>query len=237
VEAVAAAHVFVADLAAPELTAEDAHHLSRVLRLRPGEGVTASDGVGGWRLCEWDGSALRAQGDVEREPARAPVITVGFVPTKGERPEWAVQKLTEAGTDRILLLSSARSVVRWDGERADRHLERLRRVAREAAGQSRQVWLPTVEGPVAFADALAASGPVALAERGGAPPSLRRPTVFVGPEGGWSDDELAAVEHFVGLGPSVLRAETATVAAGLLLAALRHAVVEEPPAGEANELR
>lgn len=62
---------------------------------------------------------------------------------------------------------------------------------------------------------------VAIAVPGGAPLSLATPTVLVGPEGGWSDEELAAVPAKVGLGPHVLRAETAAMAAGVLLAAMR----------------
>jgi 16S rRNA (uracil1498-N3)-methyltransferase len=68
---------------------------------------------------------------------------------------------------------------------------------------------------------------VALADPGGAPLTLSTPTVLVGPEGGWTDEELAAVPCHVGLGPHVLRAETAAVAAGVLLAALRAGLVAE----------
>src|SRR4051812_8115538 len=91
----ARAHVFVADLEALALDPEDDHHLRRVLRLRAGETVTASDGEGGWRACTWTGDAapLRAQAGAEREPRPTPLVTVGFALTKGERPEWVVQKL------------------------------------------------------------------------------------------------------------------------------------------------
>jgi 16S rRNA (uracil1498-N3)-methyltransferase len=137
-----------------------------------------------------------------------------------------VQKLTEAGVDRIVPFCSSRSVVRWSGERGEGHLARLGRVAREAAMQCRRAWLPEV-GPLAeFAD-LAGRPGATLADRGGDPPSLARPLVLVGPEGGWSDEELAANPRRVGLGPHVLRAETAAVAAGLLLCALRAGVVAE----------
>ena len=68
----------------------------------------------------------------------------GFAPVKGDRPEWTVQKLTELGVDRIVPLRAARSVVRWDGERGAAAVERLRRVAREAAMQSRRCRLPEV---------------------------------------------------------------------------------------------
>jgi 16S rRNA (uracil1498-N3)-methyltransferase len=217
----AKAHVFVADLASPELDPGDRHHLERVLRLRPGEMVTASDGVGRWVVCRFAGGAsLDVDGPLTLEPAPDPPITVAFAPPKGDRPEWAVQKLTELGVDRIVPLVAARSVVRWTGERAAGPLVRLRRVAREAAMQSRRAWLPGVEEPSTFAAAAARTG-AALAVSAGDPPSLDHPVVLVGPEGGWDEDELAAGLPTVGLGPNVLRSETAAVAAGTLLVALR----------------
>jgi len=110
--------------------------------------------------------------------------------------------------------------VRWTGDRAVAPVERLRRVAREAAMQSRRAWLPVVEQPSAF-PAVAARPGAALAVAGGDPPSLGQPVVLVGPEGGWDPDEVAAGLPTLGLGPNVLRTETAAVAAGALLVALR----------------
>src|SRR5207248_10476150 len=95
VELHAAAHVFVADLDALELDADDAHHLSRSLRLRPGELVTAADGAGRWRRCTWTGAGLEADGTVAFDQRPAPALTVAFAIPKGDRPEWIVQKLTE----------------------------------------------------------------------------------------------------------------------------------------------
>lgn len=225
------AHVFVDDLSAtePALAEHDVHHLSRVLRLRPGEAVSVSDGQGGVQVCEWAGGpALVPVGPLVRHGRPTPALTVGFALTKGDHPEWSVQKLTEAGTDRVVVVLSARCVARWPAGKQDRQLQRLREVARQAAMQSRRAWLPVVDGPVLFADLVAGLvgvAPVALAVPGGAPVSLSTPTVLVGPEGGWTDEELAAVPHHVSLGPHVLRAETAAVAAGVLLAALRAGLV------------
>lgn len=217
----AVAHVFVPDLSAPELSTGDRHHLERVLRLRVGEAVTASDGAGRRVACRWaGGAALEVDGEVVVEPAPAPLVTVAFSPVKGDRPEWAVQKLTELGVDRIVPLVAARSVVRWTGDQGAAAVERWRRVAREAAMQSRRAWLPVVEEAVSFREAAAWPG-AAMAVGGGDPPSLARPVVLVGPEGGWDADELAAGLPTVGLGPNVLRTETAAVAAGTLLVALR----------------
>jgi 16S rRNA (uracil1498-N3)-methyltransferase len=229
---VAVAHVFVADLEAPELDEPDRHHLSHALRLRPGEEVTVSDGAGRWRRCRYTTGrpgggrstvGLEPEGPVIYEQPPQPAVGVGFVVTKGSRPEWVVQKLTEVGVDRIVPLSSSRSVVRWDSARAERNVDRLRRVAREAAMQSRRNRLPEVTGPLPFADVDVAGA--ALAEAGGAAPSLERPFVLVGPEGGWDRTELARGLPLVGLGPNVLRAETAAVAAGVLLCALRAGLV------------
>ena len=226
----AAAHVFVNDLDHPVLTGHDRHHLERVLRLRPGQVVTVGDGAGAWRPCAWRAGGLEPTGEVVRSPAPSPPVTVGFALTKGERPEWVVQKLTEAGVDSLVPLVAARSVVRLDEQAVGRRVERWRRVAREAAMQSRRTTLPVIDAPVAVAEAAAglASG-VALAEPGGDPPSLDRPAVLVGPEGGWSPEELALGPPLVGLGPTVLRAETAAVAAAVLLGALRSGLVTEHP--------
>ncbi len=238
----AAAHVFVADPASPVLAEEDRHHLERVLRVRPGQMVTVADGAGGWRCCTWRaGGDLEPAGDVMATQAQSPPVTVGFALTKRERPDWAVQKLTEVGVDSIVLLETARSVVRLDADAVERRVQRLRRVAREAAMQSRRTLLPEVVGVLFLADVVAdvaglgdgsgvGNGPgpgACLAEPGGDPPSLSRPVVLVGPEGGWAPEELALGLPAVDLGPSVLRTESAAVAAGLLLCSLRAGLVGE----------
>jgi len=238
--AAAAAQVFVAEPTRPVLEPADVHHLVRVLRLGPGEAVVAADGCGRWSMCRVRSTAdpapdtlLEVEGPVSTEAAPVPPLTVAFAPAKGDRPEWVVQKLTELGIDRIVALSTERTVVRWDGERGARALERLGRVAREAAAQSRRVHLPEL-APVRALRALpglAAGGAGALAQLGGPPPTRRLQTVAVGPEGGWSDGELAG-RPTVGLANQVLRAETAAVVAGALLAALRDGTVGEARPGE-----
>lgn len=194
-----------------------------MLRLRPGDEVTVSDGRGRWRPATLAGrTALEPAGDVVVEPEPSPPIAVAFALVKGERPEWTVQKLTELGADRIIPFTAARSVVRWD--EPEKHVERLRRVAREAACQSHRAWLPMVEDVTTFADLTARPGAV-LADRDGTAPLALAPLVLVGPEGGWSDEERAAGRPRMRLGPHVLRAETASIAVGALLAALRDGVV------------
>lgn len=216
-----AAHLFVESLAAPSIANDDQHHLARVLRLRDGEGITLSDGAGNWCPASWvgtDGSA-RVCGEVHAEP-RAAELVVGCAIPKGDRPELVVQKLTEIGIDRILFFESTRSVVHWSGDRRDKQLGRLRRVAREAASQSRRVWLPDV-GVCSFADAMALDG-VVIAEPGAT--GRLQPTtrgVLIGPEGGYDEAELAMDLPQVALGPTVLRVETAAIVAAAGLVAWR----------------
>jgi 16S rRNA (uracil1498-N3)-methyltransferase len=223
------AHTFVERLDQPELAEGEWHHLQRVRRLRDGEVITVGDGSGRWRAVRL-GPVLEPCGSIVTDPAPHPRLTVAFAPAKGDRPEWVVQKLTELGVDRIVPLRAERGVVRWDDERAPRQVERLQRVAREAAAQSRRTWLPEVTTPVDLAQALR-WGAVSIADAGapglGESPSLARPAVLVGPEGGWSEQERRLAAELgvpvVELGPHVLRAETAAVAAGVLLVAARTA--------------
>jgi 16S rRNA (uracil1498-N3)-methyltransferase len=212
----AVAHVVVDDVDDPSLDEGSAHHLFRVLRVGDGELVTVTDGAGRWRECRAVAGGLEPAGPalgIERRPAR---LTVAVALPKADRPEWLVQKLTELGIDRIVLLHAERSVVRWEGERAQRHVGKLRRTAVEALQQSRGIWLPEIVGPVRSLDVLA--GMVA-AEPGG---RLLAPTdreIAIGPEGGWTESELAAASDCVTLGPTVLRIETAAVAAGARIVA------------------
>ena len=238
IRAAGAAQVFVDDPFDPHLADADRHHLAKVLRLREGEEVIVCDGAGRWARRRWAGgqnplaplgaaSGLGGDGAVSFEDRAEPALTVAFAPTKGERPEWVVQKLTELGIDRIVPLISERSVVRPKGERGEAMVARLRRVAREAAAQCRRVWLPNVTDLIGFADlpALGVPRSVALAQLSGPQPSRAHSVVAVGPEGGWSADELNSGLPTVGFGLSVLRAETAAVMAGALLVSLRTGTV------------
>ena len=122
---------------------DDGHHLQRVRRLRAGERVTAADGTGGGARTSSPHARQRRVALDGRRPtsctsrALVPGLAVAFALTRATKPELVVQKLTELGVDRILLVRAARSVVRWDGDRRRRgRSTRLRRVAREAAMQS-----------------------------------------------------------------------------------------------------
>ena len=208
-----AAHVFVDALDAISLSRDDSHHLFRVLRLRDGEPVTVSDGRGGWQVCTVAGNALLPTGDVLVEPAATQLTIAAAIP-KGDRVEWMVQKLTELGTSEVVFMHCERSVVRWKGERGAHQLERLARVAREAAMQSRRVWLPQLRGPVEFAEAAAFAGAVIADPEGdvAGTPSV----VLIGPEGGFTETERQACPR-IRLAPGILRVETAAVAAAAIL--------------------
>ena len=233
----ASAHLFVASAAelddAIDVGGEDGHHLARVLRLRTGETVTVADGSGRWRPYRVGGVTnagvrLDATDDLAAEPALAPRLAVAFALTKGDKPELVVQKLTELGVDRIVPVLAERSVSRPDADRANGAAERWRRIAREAARQCRRATLPAVEELRPLAT-LAGHPGLVVAERGGQPvgalgsPLGEEILVVVGPEGGLSEPEVEALKPWarLDLGPHILRAETAALAAAALLAARR----------------
>ena len=215
-------HAFVDDVEDPVLSADDRHHLSRVLRLRDGDALTVCDAAGRWRPASF-GDRLVASGDVVEVPPPAREVAVGFALIKSGRPELVVQKLTELGVDRIMLLSADRSVVMWDEGKAAVQLNRLTRVVREAGMQSRRVRLPVLE-PLRQASVVARDPTVAMAEPGGSGLDGDVGVLLIGPEGGWTEAELGDRRR-VGLGSTVLRAETAAIAAGALMVAIRDARV------------
>jgi 16S rRNA (uracil1498-N3)-methyltransferase len=221
----ATAHVF-AERLDDRITVggDDGHHLQRARRVRAGEHVTVADGYGRWReyavVRSADGVVdLDAVTLVAHEPHLAPRLTVACALTKGHKPELAVQKLTELGVDRVMLVEAARSVVHWDDDKAATAMARLERVAREAAMQSRRAHVPIVDGPIEPAELARFRGLVVAAPDGVAPGALPPPpdgewVVAVGPEGGFDDEELRGFGSAprVTLGHFVLRAETASIA-------------------------
>lgn len=245
------------DLSTPQLSGDDARHLATVRRLRSGEIVVASDGRGRWRPCRvvlaaGEAAAGRRQrertaglelipdGPVVTEPEELPRITVAFSLVKGDRTDWAVAKLVELGADEIVPMICERTVVRPGDGSAGHRPGRLERIAREAAMQARRVRLPQVSEPRPLTAIVESAGALAcLAEPGGAPPSLERPVVLVGPEGGWSpgEIELATSQQLgrITLATHVLRVETAAVAAGTILGALRAGLTSPAVGREPSE--
>lgn len=202
------------------IDADTEHHLRRVLRLRDGDAVSVTDGQGRWRLAVVmvEGNALRLEATtpVVVEPAPARTITIAAAMPKGDRLDWMVQKVTELGADRLVLLHAEHSVVRWKPDRVEHQLARLQRIADEALRQSRRVVRMTIDAPVAAIDVL---GDFVVAEPGGRALRGADTSVAVGPEGGWSTSELAVCHDRIDLGPTILRTETAAVAVSALCVA------------------
>jgi 16S rRNA (uracil1498-N3)-methyltransferase len=217
------------------LDGPEGRHAATVRRLAVGERVDVSDGVGGVAECVVTGVArdrltlaVRARRVVE---APSPRLVVVQALAKGSRADDAVEAMTEVGVDEIVPWSAARSIVKWQGARGEAALEGWRSTAREAAKQSRRAWLPVVAPLVSTRDVAArlgaASAAVVLHESASAGlagldvPTSGEIVIVVGPEGGLTDEELAAfaaagATAYV-LGPSVLRTSTAGVAAAAVL--------------------
>lgn len=204
------AHVFVESVQAPVLLDDDAHHLSRVLRLRDGETVTCSDGNGSWVPCTWNSGDVEIAGDITVVDAPSPALTVAIAPVKGDRTDLVIEKVVEIGIDHIIVLSPVEhSVVRWASNKVPQVMDRYTRIVRSAAMQSRRVFLPTVSGPVSLANVTGHG--VAFAEPGGTATADSVTTLVIGPEGGFSPAEVAIAPALADLGPSILRAETAAI--------------------------
>lgn len=209
------AHLRAADLEACTLGEEEHRHLFGVLRVREGATVSLTDGAGGWRLCRVRGEGLVPE-DAPRHMVAPDPLEIFLAIPKADRPEWIVQKLTEVGVTRIVWLHTERGVVHWEGARAVRHRERLARVVQAAAQQSRRVWFPVVEGPVPAASILPTTS---VAEPGGRALTTADRRMAIGPEGGWTANELAQAEDQVDLDPQILRVETAALVAAVRMGA------------------
>lgn len=212
------AHVFVEDISHPVLTDGDVHHLSRVLRLKNGEVVTCSDGHGAWRVTHWKDGAVESVSEVVTEPESSISLTVAIAPVKGDKTDLTIEKLVEIGIDRIAILQPLeRSVVRWASDKTSQVMDRYRRIALAAAMQSRRVYLPEIMGPVSLG-ALGVDA-VAMAEPGGQASWDGVRTLVIGPEGGFSPNELASSLPTIDLGSTILRAETAAIVGASLMVA------------------
>jgi 16S rRNA (uracil1498-N3)-methyltransferase len=218
----AAAHTFVDSLDEHvEIVGSDGHHLQRVRRLRVGEHVTVADGHGTWRRYEIESSAsghlvLHARSDRCIEPEIVPRVVVAMALTKASALDTVVARCTELGVARFHPIRTRRCVVRWSPTQADHALERLRVTAREASTQSRRARIPDISA-VADLASIADRPGVFVPARGAFPADEW--IVVVGPEGGLDPAELEMLHHAprVSLGPHILRAETAPIAAAALL--------------------
>lgn len=215
------------------LSPEDSRHALRSLRLRPGQALSVADGRGWWAdgVLAGDGGGVAAVSvrEVRTVVREEPPVSVALAPPGADRLAWAAQKLTELGIDEILLVRTERTARWWDLGRERAPLERLARVCREAAMQSRRAFVPAL-GLRALDEVLAAEPrPVVLWERATVPLRRTLPTptgpvrLVVGPEGGLSDAEAGRAREggaaLASLGPGILRTETAAVAGAALVLA------------------
>lgn len=215
------------------LSTAQSRQVSQVLRLKIGDALTLFDGSGAEARARMSGLSGGIASfevvDVDHPDRSPPVdLTVGLAALRGDRFEVAVQKLTELGVSRIVPLSTDRSVISFNDARAwARRLERLQRIVVEAAEQCERVTLPVVAEPATLEEFLIQQPVIALVERSYSSTLLdvgaRSPVaIAIGPEGGWSPGEIAAIERHAlataSLGRLILRAETAAiVAAGTII--------------------
>ncbi|MDN5762994.1 MAG: 16S rRNA (uracil(1498)-N(3))-methyltransferase [Microlunatus sp.] len=219
------------------LDGPEGRHASVVRRIRVGEPVLLSDGVGrgvAGSVVHADKTGLSVEVServVEQPPALSYVVVQALA--KGDRGELAVELLTEVGVTEIVPWQAERSIVKWSGERASKGMARWQRTAQEAAKQSRRLWTPTVTDPVDTASLAirVAAAELSLLLHSDAVLDLdavELPTsgvvlLVVGPEGGISPTELATLTAAGGrpirLTPHVLRTSTAGLVgcAGLML--------------------
>lgn len=219
------------------LLKEEARHACRVLRLKPGEEFCALDGEHRF-LAEFvslDDGAAEARLKAELPDDEAPVrLTVYQGVAKAEKLELIVQKLAELGAAALVPLRMRRSVAKLDGAA---RVDRLGRIAREAAKQCRRARALEVAAPLDFGRALPAMARHDLLlvpwedARGrrlrdafGECPEARDIGLVIGPEGGIDPEEVERMQtagaKCVTLGPRILRAETAAIASAALVMSL-----------------
>jgi 16S rRNA (uracil1498-N3)-methyltransferase len=215
---------------------DEGFHAATVRRFRAGELLDLSDGAGTVARCVVEdvakGRLTARVGDRRTVAGPVPAVTVVQAIPKSDRAELAVELATEAGADAIVAWQSARCVAKWEGDaKLDKGLRRWGAVARSAARQSRRAHIPLVTGVLSTTDlvgrveaGVAAGAVVLVLHESSTGPLTAVPladaaavTLIVGPEGGISDDEVAALTAAgavaVRLGPTVLRTSTAAAVA------------------------
>jgi 16S rRNA (uracil1498-N3)-methyltransferase len=212
-----------------QIAGEEAHHLSRVLRVEVGQKFEISDNQNVY-LAEVENARkdLVSFAILEQIEASAPSVRVTLLASlvKFEHFEWMIEKATELGVEQLVPVAAERSEKGLTAA-AQKRLVRWRRIAREASEQSRRAKLPLIQPAVSLAEALRDQTDYRyVLEEAGATPILAhvpevcragdRVALLVGPEGGWTDRERAEIAAVgwtaVSLGPAILRAETAAIA-------------------------
>lgn len=221
-----------------ELRGEAAEHLRRVLRAEPGQRYEISDNQAAYlaEVADFGPARVRLRVIERLEQAPLPVRLVLLAAlVKFDRFEWMLEKATELGVETVVPVETERSEKGLE-RAARKRLDRWRRIALESSQQARRLRRPEVCEPLSLATALQRESTYRyfLDEEQGLPPLLsvlpepgtRSPTdtaaMLVGPEGGWTQEERRAARaagwEAVSLGPLILRAETAAIAALAILA-------------------
>lgn len=227
------------------ILAEDAHHISRVMRMKPGGRVICCSENGRVALCEiqeiTDDFVFVTIVEWLDENKELPVfVTIAQGLPKGDKLELIVQKGTEMGASCFLPFFASRSIVKWDEKKGRKKVERLEKIAKEAAEQSHRTMIPEIKNPVDLKTLLESSKEYTykvvayeedakIGEKSNLSSILRKLTpndsllAVIGPEGGLSEEEVTSLrEHgFVtcSLGKRILRTETAPL---YLLAAVSY---------------
>jgi len=212
-----------------QISGEDARHLTRVLRVEAGQRYEISDNRSVYlaeiETVHKENVVFRTLEKLAAAPPTARFELFAAL-IKFDRFEWIVEKATELGITEIVPVEAARSE-RGLEKAAAKRLERWRRIALEASQQSRRPHLPEIAGPITLTQAMARAGGYryVLDEHPGAVsllkalPAVRAAqdtvAILTGPEGGWTDEERASFTGWrpVSMGPLILRAETAVIAA------------------------
>lgn len=214
---------------------DEFHHLSRVLRTREGDRIDITDGAGLAATLTVEGIGKRSLegtlSDVTRLARPSTRVSVAISLLKSQhRFDFFLEKATELGVDRIIPMTTRRTVSTPSAEKFERKTDRWRSVVQSAARQCRRYYLPEVAEPLAFADVLRLPGydlrlmPYESERRLPSLDAAGRNILFlVGGEGGFTDGEVADAERAgfspVTFGNTILRAETAGIFAVALVRA------------------
>lgn len=217
---------------------EDVKHISKVLRCKIGEELEICDNDNNEYICEitdidksFVSLNILEKVDIKRESDLKIKVYQGL--PKGPKMEMILQKLTEIGVHEIVLVQTKRSVSKVDDKKEDKKLERWERIIYEAAKQSKRGKIPKLRGILSFKDALEdmknndlniapyeneRTKSIKQAIKG---VNVNTMGIFVGPEGGFEECEIEAIEEIggksVSLGPRILRTETASLVASSIV--------------------